>query len=106
MSAFLESVRTESVVVPDVKAKPAAASGIVMAIPPVSASLLLGTVPITDFVGRMLYAVDLLHVPMTLTAQGDIVREINVRSSLVVTHHLWLNQVYVLRVCVKTLLQI
>ena len=106
MSAYLESVRTEFVVVPNVKAEPAATSRIVMAIPPVSASLLLGMVPKTGSVVRMLFAVVLLHAPMTLTAQGEIVREINVRLSLVVAHHLWLSQVYVLRVCVQTLLRI
>ncbi len=106
MSAFPESVRTEFVVVPNVQAKPAGTSRIATAIPPVSASRLLGMVPATGFVARMLYAVGLLHAPMTLTAQGEIARETNVRLSLVVAHHLWLSQGYVLRACVRTLLRI
>jgi hypothetical protein len=106
MSAYLESVRTEFVVVPNVKANPAATSRIAMAIPPVSASRLLGMVPTTGSVVRMLFAVDLLHAPMTLIAQGEIAREINARLGLVVARHLWLSQVYVLRACVQTLRRI
>jgi hypothetical protein len=106
MSAYLESVRTELVVVPNVKAKPAATSRIAMAIPPVSASRLLGMVPTTGSVVRMLCAVGLLHALMSLTARGRIVPEIYVRLRLVVAPHLWLSQVYVLRACVQILLRI
>ena len=106
MSASLESVRTEFVAVPNVKAKPAATSQIAMAIPSVPASRLLGLVPTTGSVVKMLFAVVLLHALMTLIAQGEIAQEINVRLRLVVARHLWLSQVYVLRACVKTLRRI
>jgi hypothetical protein len=106
MSARPESARTESPLPANAKPKHAVASQTAAAIPHVSASHLLETIPTMASVARMLYAVVSPRALMTLIVRGGIARVISVRLRPVVALHLRLSQVFVLRAYVEILLRI